>query len=519
MRMKRKNFSQTAGVRPGRTLFDLSYSKTFDMEMGQIIPIMCEECVPGDKWSIGNEIVVRLLPLVSPVLHQIGIKVDYFFMPYRLIWTANNPTTGSWVDFVTGEVDGDNSDTPPTWEPTDTSECSLWDYFGFPIDVDPDGAYPLSFPKNAYNLIWNEYFRDEQIQTEVNMSAENILYSNWTKDYFTSCLESQQRGTQSSFPVAGSTSAEWESSILMDHDDMTTPVALPMIETDDNTTPYFGIDDDAAPGTNARTNWLNAINTNTVDLSAASTFDVTDLRYAVQVQRWMERNNRCGVRYTEFLNGHFGVSPRDERLDRPEYLGGTRSSIITSEVLAHTEDSGESQPLGALGGHGISVSKDYCCSYFVQEYGLIIGLMRIMPKPVYHQGINRQWLRETRYDFYSPEFANLSEQAVIRAEIYADGVSANNQTIFGYQGMFDEMRTKHDMVCGHFHPGENLDYWNLARDFPSAPSLNTSFLKCDPDTRIFAQETYPNFLVQFGNRLKALRPLPYMSNPGLVDHV
>ena len=172
-------------------------------------------------------------------------------------------------------------------------------------------------------------------------------------------------------------------------------------------------------------------NNNSVDLSTATTFDIADLRLAFQIQKWMERNARAGVRYTEFLKAHFGVSPRDDRLQRPEYIGGSKAPVIISEVLQTSSTDGTS-PQGNLAGHGITVAQNYCGSYHATEFGLIIGLMSVMPRSAYSQGINRQWLRRTKFDFPFPEFVNMSEQAIERAELYANNMLADNQAIFGY---------------------------------------------------------------------------------------
>ena len=180
-------------------------------------------------------------------------------------------------------------------------------------------------------------------------------------------------------------------------------------------------------------NFRAALGKNTVDLSSATPFSIADFRLAFQIQRWLERNNRAGARYTEFLKAHFGVSPRDDRLHRPEYIGGTKAPIIVSEVLQTSSTDGTS-PQGHLAGHGMSVNADFCGKYHATEYGLIMGIMSVMPRTMYQQGINRQWLRRTKYDFYFREFANLSEQAVERAEIYASAVNTENRTVFGYAG-------------------------------------------------------------------------------------
>jgi len=487
---KRNVYEHVGGLHPGRSVFDLSYEKKLTCDMAQLIPVMCDEVVPGDFFQIGNQAVVRFQPLVAPILHEINMYVHYYFVPYRILWD-------DWEDFISGGIDGQFSDPVPEWEPTDTTVGSLWDYLGFPTGVDPDGAYPLDFPRRAYNLVYNEYYRDENLQTEVALTNETILNRAWEKDYFTSSLPWQQRGTAPALPISGSTTAVF------------------------------------ATGTNANVASLNynsgsnriitgsgtaqALAANTVDLSTASTFDIADLRFAFQIQKWMERNARAGARYTEFLRSHFGVSPRDERLQRPEYIGGSKAPCIISEVL-QTSSSDATSAQGNLAGHGITVSDAYCGKYHAKEFGLIIGIMSIMPRSAYSQGIDKQWLRKTKYDFYFPEFANLSEQAILNAEICATGTLSHNQDIFGYQGRYDEMRTKNSMIVGQMRG--TFDYWHMGRQFDvgSPPVLNANFIKCVPRKDIFAVPSEPGLIINFGNVIKAFRPLPYMAVPGLIDH-
>ena len=497
---KRNVYSQVGGLFPGRTAFDLSYEKKFTCDMAQLIPVMCDEVVPGDIFQIGAQAVIRFQPLVAPILHEVNMYVHYFFVPYRLLWD-------DWEDFISGGVDGDFADPIPEWEPTDTTVGSLWDFFGFPTGVDPDGAYPIDFPRRAYNFVWNEYYRDETLQTEVALTNETILNRDWEKDYFTSSLPWQQRGVAPALPISGTTSAVWPNASIVAGGAM------------GGTLSFSSVADNKLYVNNADPDYLaNAkafFGLNTVDLSSASTFDIADLRLAFQIQKWMERNARAGARYTEFLRSHFGVSPRDERLQRPEYIGGCKAPVIISEVL-QTSSTDATSAQGNLAGHGLTVANQYCGKYHAEEFGLIIGIMSVMPRSAYSQGIDRQWLRRTKYDFYFPEFANLSEQAIINAEIYATGVLADNQNIFGYQGRYDEMRTKNNLIVSQMR--STFDYWHLGRQFSSAPSLNASFVSCVPRKDIFAVPAEPGLIVNFGNVVKAIRPLPYMSNPGLIDH-
>ena len=503
--MSRRNvFSEVGGLHPRRSVFDLSYEKKLTCDMAQLIPVMCDEVVPGDVFKIGNQAVVRFQPLVAPILHEINMYVHYFFVPYRILWD-------DWEDFISGGVDGQFADPIPEWEPTLTTEGSLWDFFGFPVGVDPDGAYPLDFPRRAYNLVYNEYYRDENLQTEVALTNETILNRGWEKDYLTSALPWQQRGTAPALPISGTTNAIFNPSAFVSYG-----AAFP------NVSWYVGTNPSADPriygvGSQQATNIRNALNNNTIDLSTASTFDIADLRLAFQIQKWMERNARAGVRYTEFLRAHFGVSPRDERLQRPEYIGGSKAPCIISEVL-QTSSTDATTPQGNLAGHGITVSDAYCGKYHAQEFGLIIGIMSIMPRSAYSQGIDKQWLRKTKYDFYFPEFANLSEQAILNAEICATGTLSHNQDIFGYQGRYDEMRTKNSQIVSGMRT--TFDYWHLGRQFnpASPPVLNADFIKCIPRKDIFAVPSEPGLIVNFANIIKAFRPLPYMAVPGLIDH-
>ena len=231
-----------------------------------------------------------------------------------------------------------------------------------------------------------------------------------------------------------------------------------------------------------------------------------------QIQKWLERNARSGVRYTEFLRSHFGVSPRDDRLQRPEYVGGSKSPIIVSEVL-QTSETGTS-PQGNMAGHGISASSTYCGKYRATEYGVMMGIMSIMPRSMYQQGINRQWMRKTKYDYYFPEFANLSEQAVKNYELYVSGDNTADDLIFGYQGRYDEMRTKQNMVCGQMR--NTFSYWHLGRIFSSQPALNSSFITCVPRKDIFAAPSEPGLIVQIANLIKAWRPMPISQIPVLL---
>lgn len=503
-----RQFQKVGALHPARSLFDLSYNKKFTCDMGQLIPVLCDEVVPGDYWKIGNEIVIRFQPMVAPILHEINATVHYFFVPYRTLST-------DWEDFITGGPDGTLTPTLPTWDPGagGQAEGTLWDYFGFPTGVRPAGNYPLAFPLYAYNFVYNEFYRDQNLITEYALTDTDIKIRAWEKDYFTGCMPWLQRGTAPALPISGTTNAEFDSSLFVNSSGFSDVAGL-VAEEANNTTPNIGL----TAGTslpNAQTNMANAFSTNVVDLNSATTFTVNDLRLAIQIQKFLERSARIGNRYTEFLQGHFGVTPRDERLQRPEYIGGSKSPVIVSEVL-QTSSTDVTTPQGNMAGHGITADSTFCAKYHVKEYGLIIGILSIMPRTAYQQGINRQWLRETRYDFYLPELAHLSEQAVKRVELYATDVEVDNDTIFGYIPRYDEMRVKHDIVCGEMRSA--YDYWHIGRQFGAAPELNQAFIECVPRKDFLAAPAEPACIVNFANRIMAARPLPSISDPGYMDH-
>jgi len=512
-------FQRTGQVNPRRSMFDLSYSKLLTGDLGKLYPVLCDEVVPGDYWQIGNEVVLRFNPLLAPILHRIDCVTHYFFVPYRIL-------DENWEDFITGGADGDNAYELPRFN-SDLKELflkgTLWDYFGFPLGNGVDaheqfGVLPIIYPWYAYARIWNEYYRDQNLQDEVPVFGHPAK-RNWEKDYFTSALPFQQRGTSPAIPLSGSAyadfdfSSEGHTSFIVNTDNLELNSDIQLTA---GGTALFG----ANHGTSLsawNTKAENVLNQNTIDLSTVPTFDVNDLRLAFQIQKWMERNARAGVRYTEFLQAHFGVYPRDERLQRPEYIGGTKNPVIVSEVL-QTSSTDATSPQGNMAGHGINVQQGYVGKYHVKEYGLIMGLMSVMPKPAYMQGINRQWLRETRYDFYFPEFANLSEQAIMTAEIYnVSGTSEQTaRSVFGFQGRYDEMRVKQNLITGDFR--DTFNYWHLGREFSKVPLLNSSFIECVPTKRYLAVQNEPAFLCNFGNVIKAFRPLPVIAEPGFIDH-
>lgn len=545
-------FSSVRGNRVGRSVFNLSHVKRFTCDMGELIPALFLECVPGDTFKIGADVVTRFQPLVAPILDSVDMTVHYFFVPTRLLMDNEK----DWETFLTGGKDGtDESVSLPLWQfalsdgsnPSSDSnnpfssgvaqgKYSLWDYFGLPVK---DGVlnygnivsanHVLSFPQRAYNLVWNEFYKDENVCVDVSLNNSTILFRSWKKDYFTSALPWQQRGVSPALPISGVIPVDFVNgkggggNLFFG-----SPLTLHFSNSGASGASSLSVDGSGSVHVNSASSVGNGIDgfsgfaSASVNLEGASTFDVAVLREAFQIQRWLELNARGGVRYTEFLRSHFGIAPRDEVLQRPQYIGGTKSSIVISEVL-QTSQTTESSPQGSLAGHGLGAMSDYVCSFTAKEFGYIIGIASWMPKPSYQQGVNRMFSRQTKYDWYFPEFAHLSEQAVTKGEIFATGDSEHDNSIFGYQSCYSEMRYMPSFNCSDMR--DTFKYWHLGRIFVTDPSLNPGFLTTNPKYEggirkdIFADQKSKGLLVQFGNVVKAIRPLPVYGTPGFIDHV
>ena len=550
-------FSSVLGNHVGRSVFDLSHTKRFDCDMGQLIPSLFLECVPGDTFKLGVEAVTRFQPLVAPILDSVDMTIHYFFVPTRLLMDGDK----DWETFLSGGKDGnDTSVSIPRWNfgftdgtVNDTNnpfsngvyigKYSLWDYFGLPVPANNAGSISIrdqnkviGFPQRAYNLIWNEYYRDQNVCDEVSLTNSTVLYRAWKKDYFTSSLPWRQRGVAPALPIVGnapvSFSSPYSDMELINLFGKRAPdnasFEAQLIGAYRSANSLAPIIDETSLNFNTsdygiiKSLYLKHNLSATANLSAGSTFDVATLREAFQIQRWLELNARGGVRYTEFLKSHFGISPRDEVLQRPEYIGGTKSSVVVSEVLQTSASTDGSTPQGHLAGHGLGAVSDFVCSYTAKEFGYIVGIASWMPKPSYQQGVNRIFSRNTRYDFYFPEFAHLSEQAVTRGELYATGTSTDTE-IFGYQSAYNEMRYMPSINAGGMR--DTFKYWHLGRIFTGQPTLNAGFLTTNSAYSggirkdIFASQSEPGLLVQIGNLVKAIRPMPVYGTPGLIDHV
>lgn len=491
-----------------RSAFDLSYSKKFTCEIGLLYPVMCEETVPGDIWSVGYESVFRASPLAAPMLHRLDVRYGLYYIPNRIVMDEQD-----WMNFITGGEDGDDTTTLPTWNPSAAAKrnySTLWDMLFGLGGITPDAdSLPLDFPRRAYFDTFNEWFRDVAVEPAIDYTQavgsnldmdgnalptgynddEDMQYAAWAKDYFTASRPSQQLGDPVSLSIG---SATW---------------------------PAFS----AAPGTsNMVKNSVSDIpgsqgTEDTLNANTIASVDVSDMRLAFQIQKWQELNMRAGVRYPEWTKAHYGISVRDDRINRPEYIGGAKQPVVVSEV-ASTYDDGVNDPVGTLAGKATSMNGNFLGKFRAPEFGWVMVLMYVQPKAAYHQGLHRQFTRRTRWDFYSPEFANLSEQAILRRELYTTGVKADNETVFGYAPIWDELRTRMDTVHGEMRPGITFDYWHMGRLFSAPPTLSASFIRMyDVNDDPWVTTGGFHFFVNHANLVKVVRPMPFISSPGNVD--
>ena len=494
-------FQQVEKPKPPRSRFNLSHAVKGTYDMGILYPVQCDIAIPGDVWDMSINAIARAMPMVAPIMDGIRVYFHTFKYPIRLL-------DDNFEEFITGGEDGLNSYTMPTWTPSDTSVGSLWDHLGMPTGVVPTGKIPLDLPLKAYNGIYNEYYRDQNLISEYSLTDENLKRRAWERDYFSAGSPTQQKGTAPAFPVSGTTNAVWADTSFVSSSSISAG-GLKTEYSGASSTPILYADDADA---DVRTNARDHFNANTVDLSSATTFSLNDFRLVAVVQQYMELMQRTGARYPEYLKALFNQYPKDLRLSRPEYCGGYLGDIMVSEVL-QTGETGTT-PQGNLAGHGIMRTSGRIGKVRVEEWSIIMTLMSIMPEAVYNtQGVNRQWTPETKEDWYNPLFANLAEQPIYQAELYATGVESENNTIFAYQGRWDEHRQKNNRTAGLMRT--DFDEWTLARQFTTAPVLNQSFIDCDPENRFSAAPSEPAFIMNIGNTILATRPLPALASPGL----
>lgn len=559
-------FSKVKAVRPKRSTFDLTHSNKLTCNMGELVPFMCQPVVPGDTWSNRSKLLIRFAPLIAPVMHKISVYTHFFYVPYRLVWD-------NWESFWTGNNDNSKQEFNGTFPQLTYCDDmfvqakggpmeklfkpgSLADYLGLPTSEQVTSSSSTAMmnenvsalPFRAYQLIYNEYYRDENLVPEIPIPTDDGLHSiqrpqdghatevtaglmtlrrrAWQKDYFTSALPWPQKGAQQYVPVttvieagtkievkpaAASTSSDAGLSVYGTEGQLLGTMILDQSESSGRLVFQKAGGGNFSSQPNAFA--ANAGYITLKDLQAAgASFDINSLRRSNRIQQWLERNARGGSRYIESLASHFGVVSDDLRLQRPEMIGGGKAPVQISDTL-QTSQTTETSPQGQYAGVGFAYGTSNSFRRTFKEAGLIIGIMSVMPKPGYMSGISRHWTKFDKFDYYWPEFAKLGEQPILNKELSV--LSSDPNGTFGYAPRYAEYKYIPDTVHGEFK--DSLSFWNLARKFDTAPALNEEFITCNPSNRIFAVEdaSEHHLFVEILNECKARRPMPYLPDPSL----
>lgn len=541
IRVKGHRFSDAPAMYMRRTKFDRShvYKTTFDS--GKLIPVFVDEVLPGDTCRLNVRYFSRLATPVKPIMDNIYLDWFFFFVPNRLVWNH-------WQNFCFEQEDPDDSTdyvcptTSLVGKADDTLHGvgTLWDYFGLPTGLSNTISGINALPFRGVYLIWNEWFRDENLQKSVKIQKgdTNEVFDGsrvseqpeWLQgipetylpcpprgkrhDYFTSALPWTQKGPGVSIGLAGTAPVEASNPSVTNY---FTPAT-------------FGPTDNVDVGGGA----LRFPNPSTYEplslhldsfglyanLDESNIFTINSLRTAFQMQKFYERLARGGSRYTEVLRSFFGVVSPDARLQRPEFLGSF-TKMMNINPIAQTSSTNDTTPQGNLSAYGVTGAKFHGFTKSFVEHGYVFGFCCARADLTYQQGINRMWTRSTVYDWYWPTFAHLGEQAILLKEIYATGDTEQDNSVFGYQERYAEYRYKPSVICGKFRSNikGNLDVWHLSQYFETAPKLNPEFIEEDvPIGRIIAVPSEPQFLIDIGFKYTTVRPMPMFGTPGLVDH-
>mgnify|MGYP003295191404 CR=1 FL=1 len=498
---------------PKRSKFDLSFDRKFSFDMGLAYPMLVQECVPGDTWHIQASDIIRFQPLISPVYHRLDFKIHYFFVPNRLVW--NN-----WENFITQKDPDINVPTTTMKKLGNVGNVfgvnQLTDYFDLPVDGS-DARYnemPLCvLPFRAYNLIYNEYFRDEfkqnerpifkesDVVTDNELSYYDLYRVGWEKDYFTNAQHHPQQGAAVTIPLKNNTSIGGLS-IKRDGYNSNNSADV-VVNSSGNLVSQLN-------GSNIGSGWsLSKSNANFVSAGT-----IHELYTATAIQRFRDKLQLGGGRYIETLLSLFGVTAPDYRLQRPEYIGGSSHPIEIGRILQTSESSGNS-PLGSYAGEASGTGKSPTFDYYCEEHGYIIGIAYVVPRTGYQQGIPRKYIKRDIYDWYFPDFALLGDQEVLNDEIYAGTGSDNG--IFGYNPRYSEYKYNDDKVNGDFRT--TLSFWHMNRIFDSLPSLNSQFIECVPTQRIFAVEdnSTNRMYAELYQDITAIRPMPTYVLPQIAE--
>ena len=557
IRVRGHRFSDAPAMYMKRTKFDRSHVYKTTFNSGKLIPVFIDEVLPGDTTRMSVNYFARLATPIKPIMDNIYLDWFFFFVPNRLVWEH-------WQNFCFEQEDPDDSTdyVIPTVSATGNSENayigSLWDYFGLPVNTSGNLSGINALPFRGVYLIWNEWFRDENLQKSVKIqkgdtnevldSTRSSEQPSWVftsgtnivpglacpprgkrHDYFTSALPWTQKGPGVSIGLAGTAPIQGTATLTM-------PNGVAVYSDSDSS--FLA----NMPGTLNKSGKEELYQTNTyigvragtgntsvsgvssdgwfANLDESSIFTINSFRTAFQMQKFYERLARGGSRYTEVLRSFFGVVSPDARLQRPEFLGSF-TKMVNVNPIAQTSATDDTSPQGNLSAYGVTAAKFHGFTKSFVEHGYIFGFVCARADLTYQQGINKMWLRSTVYDFYWPTFAHLGEQAIELREIYAQGSEADT-TVFGYQERYAEYRYKPSQITGKFRSsvtGGSLDKWHLSQFFKNAPTLNEEFITENPPIeRIIAVPSEPEFLLDIGFRYTTVRPMPMFGTPGLVDH-
>lgn len=477
-----------------RSKHTLSHYRLLTGDMGKLLPVGVVEVLPGDTFQHSTSALIRLSPMAAPVMHPVSVRLDHFFVPNRLVWDQ-------WEPFITGGPDGKNNDTIPT-QNTTGADNDVMDYFGLP----PVPGIPVNaMPIRALNMIWNEYYRDQDLQIERDEDDVTLPDIAWEKDYFTAARPWQQKGDDVTIPVGQEAQVKGLGKL---NQVFTTPPG-DMYETGGQTRAYAN--GQHVYGTNNDTTFWAEEDPNNpgypriyADLATATGVDINDFRRAFAIQRFQEARARYGSRYTEYLR-YLGIRPSDARLQRPEYLGGGRVKVSISEVLQTAPETsspgGTEYGVGDMYGHGIAALRSNAYRRFFEEHGFVLSFLSLRPKAMYQDGIDKQWLRVDKEDYFQRELQHIGQQEVLNNEVFADSVVGGE--VFGYQDRYREYREHPSKISAEFR--ELLSYWHLGRKFGHMPALNGDFVKCAPSKRIFNEQTQHCLWIAAQHRLVARR--------------